>query len=115
MNMSGKSAFYTVMAAGCMLVFTSCGKYSGRTPLPTKDQMSNNEWVYGNPEGPARQTLNTYPTNPDAIGRATEIRQMLFASDTAARGTHVAATRVGTDAPAAQTETPLEPASTPAQ
>lgn len=94
MNLSGKSAFYTVLAAGCLMFFTSCGKYNGRTPLPTTDQMSQNEWVYGDPQGPARQSLNSYPVNPESVGKAMDLRDMMYASDTASRGKKVATTMI---------------------
>lgn len=72
----------TTLAVLCILpvglTMTGCDTYSYPTPLPTKEEMSDNSYVYGDPEGPPRQTKNTYPANPDAVTRAGEIKAKLF-------------------------------------
>ncbi len=68
-----------VLATG--VVTTGCDTYSHPTPQLDKAQMKKNEYVYGEVDGPARQSKNTYPTNPDAAAKAADMKKKLYADD----------------------------------
>jgi hypothetical protein len=55
----------------------ACGRYSKVTELPKEEEMKKNERVYGDVGEPARQSKNTYPDDPDAAGKAVEIRKRI--------------------------------------
>jgi hypothetical protein len=109
----------TMLVAVTAAALTSCGRYSYNTEISDRE-MQNNSYVYGNYGAPPRQTANTYPANPEAIGRAADLREAMFATKTSPRATHVPTTRVGQGARiagGAQTSTPVQAAPTqvPAQ
>lgn len=55
---------------------TSCGKYN-YAPQLTEDQKKAKERIYGEVGGPAKQTKNTYPDDPDAASRTAAIKEKL--------------------------------------
>ncbi len=106
----------TMVVAASAAALTSCGRYSYKTEISEKE-MANNSYVYGNYGAPPRQTANTYPANPEAIGRAADLREAMYATKSSPRGTHVPTTRVATEggriAGGSQTSTPVQ--ATPVQ
>lgn len=60
-----------------VLAISSCAKQN-RPPSKVQDPNPESERIYGDKDGPARQTLLEYPTDPTHIARADAIRQKLF-------------------------------------
>ena len=67
-----------ILLIGCLVVIASCGRYSKVVDLPKKDQMQENSRIYGEVDGPARQSKNTYPTPADAADQSARIKEILF-------------------------------------
>jgi hypothetical protein len=67
-----------ILLIGCLVVMASCGKYSRVVDLPKKDQMQENPRVYGELDGPAKQSKNTYPTPADAADKSARIKEIMF-------------------------------------
>ena len=55
----------------------ACGRYSKVTEQPTEEAMKKNERVYGDVGGPAKQSANTYPDDPEAAAKSVEIRKRI--------------------------------------
>jgi hypothetical protein len=77
----GFSTLFLLSILSVGVATTSCDTYSYPTPQPDKAQMKGNEYVYGDVGGPAKQSKNTYPTNPDAAANALNIKKKLYADD----------------------------------
>ena len=77
----GFSTLFLLSILSVGVATTGCDTYSYPTPQPDKAQMKANERTYGDVDGPAKQSKNTYPTNPDAVVRALEIKKKLYADD----------------------------------
>jgi len=67
-----------ILLIGCLVVIASCGRYSKVVDLPKKDQMLENPRVYGDVDGPAKQSKNTYPVPADAADQSARIKEILF-------------------------------------
>lgn len=63
---------------GVLVFVSSCAKQNN-PPSKVEDPNPESERIYGDKEGPARQSLQEYPTDPSHIARADAIRQKLFA------------------------------------
>ena len=74
--MRKNTALLLTLIAG--FAFGACDRYSYTTPQLEKTAMEENKRVYGEPGGPAKQSLNKYPTNPDAAAKAQELKEKLF-------------------------------------
>jgi len=89
-----KKGFNDVKNKGFILLFilvttmilSSCGKYNFLKTVSEQDKKDHPE-IYGEVGGPALQTKNTYPTNPDAATRSAVLKQLLF--DENARGKYI--------------------------
>jgi hypothetical protein len=71
----------SLLVAVCALSlvsYTGCGRYSNTTPPATKEEMKENERVYGDVEGPAKQSLNKYEADPEAATQAAVVKAQLF-------------------------------------
>lgn len=68
----------TLFGFAATLVLASCDTYSYKTPLPNKKQEAKNPYVYGDPNGPAKQSKLTYPTDPAAAEKAAALKAKLF-------------------------------------
>jgi hypothetical protein len=67
-----------ILLFGCLVVIASCGRYSKVVDLPKKDQMLENPRIYGDVDGPPKQSKNTYPTPADAADQSARIKDILF-------------------------------------
>jgi hypothetical protein len=67
-----------LFTAGLLVVLASCGRYSKVRDLPQKDEMAANSRIYGEVEGPARQSKQTYPAPADAADRSVKIKDKMF-------------------------------------
>lgn len=56
----------SLLAIAILFVFASCDRYHHLSEVNEKE-MAKKERIYGDVGGPARQTKNTYPDNPDLI------------------------------------------------
>ena len=56
----------------------SCGRYSKVVEAPGKDVKESNRRIFGEVDGPALQSKNTYATPPDAADKSAHIREVLF-------------------------------------
>jgi hypothetical protein len=82
-----------ILFIGACLALASCGRYSQVRELPQKDEMQANSRVYGEVDGPARQSKQSYPTPADAADRSAKIKTIMF-------GKAVANQKENTSAPA---------------
>jgi len=62
----------------CLVVLASCGRYSQIAKEPNKEIKKENPRVYGEVDGPARQSKQTYATAPDAVEKSARIKDVLF-------------------------------------
>jgi GDP-D-mannose dehydratase len=70
-----------IMAALVLLpVLAGCGKHSQVRDDATKEYMASKPEIYGEVGEPARQSKNTYPTNPDAPARSAVLKEKLFSN-----------------------------------
>jgi hypothetical protein len=60
-----------------LMVLASCGKYNYNKP-EDEDKMRAQPEIYGEVNGPAKHTKNTYPTNPAAAERSNKIKTLLY-------------------------------------
>lgn len=67
-----------LLLVGVLVVMASCGRYSQVVDLPKKEQMEANPRVYGEVDGPARQSKQTYTNPADAADRSAKIKDILF-------------------------------------
>lgn len=85
-----------------VVVFTACDKYNHAKEVTKQDRMADSR-TYGEVDGPALQSKKTYPTNPEAAGKATELRAKMF-GDANANTSDGAATTTVTATPAAKAD-----------
>lgn len=67
-----------LLLVGALVVMASCGRYSQVVDLPKKEQMEENSRVYGEVDGPARQSKQTYANPADAADRSAKIKDIMF-------------------------------------
>ena len=60
-----------------MVIFAGCAKQN-RPPSKVEDPNPESERIYGDPDGPPKQTANTYEADPAAVQKADALRQKLF-------------------------------------
>lgn len=63
---------------GILIVAASCGRYSQVRETAKKEEMKENERIYGEVDGPARQSKVTWPNPSDAAARSAEIHEIMF-------------------------------------
>lgn len=63
---------------GVLIVAASCARYSQVRETAKKEEMKENSRIYGEVDGPARQSKATYPTPPDAATRSADIHDLMF-------------------------------------
>jgi hypothetical protein len=90
-----------LITASLVIVLASCGRYSQVRELPQKDEMAANSRVYGEVEGPARQSKQTYPTPADAADRSVKIKDIMYGNGVAARKEAAAASATAVPADSA--------------
>jgi hypothetical protein len=73
----------------CLIVLASCGRYSQIVKEPNKEIKTENPRVYGEVDGPARQSKQTYAAAPDAVEKSARIKDVLFGNK---KSTSVSAT-----------------------
>lgn len=61
-----------------LLAMASCGRYSKVVKEPNKEIKTQNPRVYGEVDGPARQSKQTYAAAPDAAEKSARIREIMF-------------------------------------
>ena len=61
-----------------LLSLVSCGRYSQIAKDPTKEVKKQNPRIYGEVDGPARQSKQTYAAAPDAADKSARIREIMF-------------------------------------
>jgi hypothetical protein len=66
---------------GILLVMSSCGKYSQVVDQPKKDEKEANTRIFGEVDGPAKQSKITYPTPPDAADKSVKIHAKMFGKE----------------------------------
>ncbi len=74
-----KRVLLSVGAALLAISLNSCLK-ANKPPSKVVDINKGNERIYGDPDGPPRQSLQTYDKLPDEIQRADKVRKMLYPS-----------------------------------
>jgi hypothetical protein len=67
-----------------LLSLASCGRYSQVAKDPNKEIKTANHRIYGEVDGPARQSKQTYPAPPDAADKSARIRQKMFGNNKSA-------------------------------
>ena len=72
-----KKLISSIFSIILVLAISSCAKQS-RPPSKVQDPNPESERIYGDKDGPARQSKLEYPTEPSHIARADAIRQKLF-------------------------------------
>ena len=82
-----------------LLTIASCGRYSKVSKDPTKETKKENPRIYGEVDGPARQSKQTYAAAPDAAEKSARIRQIMFGNKKSAA--QIAAEEASVPAPAA--------------
>ncbi len=65
----------------CLVVLASCGRYSQIAKEPNKEIKKENPRVYGEVDGPARQSKQTYAAAPDAAEKSARIKDVLFGNN----------------------------------
>lgn len=63
---------------GFLIVAASCARYSQVRETAKKEEMKENSRIYGEVDGPARQSKATYPTPADAATRSADIHDLMF-------------------------------------
>ena len=63
---------------GILLALASCGRYSKVVKEPNKEIKLENPRVYGEVDGAARQSKQTYPAAADAADKSARIREVMF-------------------------------------
>jgi len=92
-----------ILYIGALVVMASCGRYSQVMEDAKKEDMRENSRVYGEVDGPARQSKNTYTAAPDAAEKSANMKDLMFGNgksvesakpqmDTAGSATDTAAT-----------------------
>jgi hypothetical protein len=71
MNLKGLLSALVISA----FIIGGCSDYN-KTKF--KDGNENNEKIYGEKGGPARQTLNKYEPDPKAAERAAKVKEILY-------------------------------------
>ena len=64
----------------CLVILASCGRYSQVVKEPNKEIKTENPRVYGEVDGPARQSKQTYAAAPDAAEKSARIKDILFSN-----------------------------------
>jgi hypothetical protein len=62
----------------CLVILASCGRYSQVVKEPNKEIKTENPRVYGEVDGPARQSKQTYAAAPDAAEKTARLRELMF-------------------------------------
>ena len=63
---------------GILIVAASCDRYSQVMETAKKEEMKENSRIYGDVDGPARQSKATYPAPPDLAAKSAEIHELMF-------------------------------------
>ena len=73
---------FLTIALGLTLTISlsSCGRYNFIKEVSKEDKQSRPR-IYGDVDGPALQSKNTYPTNPDAAKNAAVLKAQLFGEE----------------------------------
>lgn len=74
--MEKRSIIYSLLFA-VLVVFASCAKQNN-PPSKVEDPNPESERIYGDIDGPPRQTANTYEADPAAVQKADMLRQKLY-------------------------------------
>lgn len=72
-----KHNIYLSAAFSLALAVSGCTGYNS---TEVRDQNKDNEYVYGEVGGPARQLKNTYTADPNSLERANNLREKMFGS-----------------------------------
>jgi hypothetical protein len=72
--------YVNLALVGGILLASGCNAEYNR--IEQTDPNPRSSHVYGDLDGPARQTLNEYPTNPEDNARANRIREQWFGNVT---------------------------------
>ena len=70
----------SVCVAGIAL-FTACGRYNFIKEVSKEDKTARKR-IYGDVDGPALQSKNTYPVGENAVKRSAELKAILFGTKT---------------------------------
>ena len=63
---------------GILIVAASCDRYSQVMETAKKEEMKENSRIYGEVDGPARQSKATYATPADAAAKSAEMKELMF-------------------------------------
>jgi hypothetical protein len=72
--MKNRSLFLPIL----LIAVVSCGRYSQIAKDPTKEVKKQNPRIYGEVDGPARQSKQSYAAAPDAADKSARIREIMF-------------------------------------
>jgi hypothetical protein len=70
--------FTAVFVFAILCGTTGCDTYSHPIEPASKEEMKKNERVYGEVDGPAQQSLNTYEADPEVATKAAVLKAKLF-------------------------------------
>ncbi|MEQ8358694.1 MAG: hypothetical protein RH860_04345 [Cytophagales bacterium] len=71
-----KSILLSFILSG-ILMLSGCAEQN-HPPSEVEDPNPNSERIYGEKDGPPRQTANTYQADPASVQKADALRQKLF-------------------------------------
>ncbi len=74
--MDKRSVLLSLIITGMLLV-SGCAKQNN-PPSKVEDPNPESERIYGDKDGPPRQTANTYAADPASVQKADALRQKLF-------------------------------------
>lgn len=75
-----KTVLFLALATLMMINLSSCGRYNFIKEV-SKEEKESRPRIYGEVDGPALQSKNTYPTDPDLAKNAALIKAKLFNDD----------------------------------